>query len=105
MFHELFPFLRLEFARENNSRKFEPLFLNRTFKDVCHVDPETLIVADDQEKYIWLRHKFKSAFNLNVKVFKKIGIRRWKELSEKEMMNLSDINRNCEVMNKQLKIS
>jgi hypothetical protein len=94
-FHELFPFLRMEYTWTEENRKPIPIFLNRTFTETSEVDPEVLIVTEEFEKPMLFKHRFRNAFRLNVRIFKKVGKARWTEVPENEAENLSDINARC----------
>lgn len=97
-FHDIFPFLRMEFMWTDPKKANDPIYLNKTLLETCKVDPDVLLVADDDEKPVWLKHKFRTIFNLNIRIYKKIGGIRWKEIPETEDQYLSEINRKCASM-------
>ncbi len=86
----------MEFSRGEKKYSTEPLHLNKTLTEVCKVDPEVMLIADENEKPVWLKQKFNNIFHLNIRIYKKIGGIRWKEVPETEELNLTEINKNCE---------
>jgi hypothetical protein len=86
----------MEYSWMKEQPRAYPIYLNRSITETCEVDPETMIVADEMEQPRWFKHQFRNTFHLDVRIFKKVGKARWKEVTEDESLNLEDINKECE---------